>query len=137
MKGQVRLKDGRTITRYSDSFKRKVLEELSSGLKTKNEIVRHYGVAAGTLYSWMKKFGRLDLYNPSVYVKMPYEKDKLQALKEELAELKEAMITTQINALKAESDLEVALELLGMEKADFEKKRNAPHSANRSKKAEN
>ena len=135
MKGQVKLKDGRTVHRYSDSFKLKVLEELSEGKKTKGEIVRHYGLGTGTIYNWMRKFRRLDLYNPKVYIKMPYEKDKVKALQEELAELKEAMLQTQVKALKAESDLEVALEMLGINKASFEKKRDAPPLKKQSKKA--
>lgn len=135
MKRKSNLKDGRTINRYSDSFKRKVLEEVSQGLRTKNEVIRDYGIAPGSLYSWMKKFSKLDLYNPKVYIKMPYEKDKLKALRQELSELKEAMIQSQLNAFKAESDLEVALEMLGMDKVVFKKKRDAPHSKKRLKKA--
>ena len=135
MKGPSHLKDGRTIRRYSHSFKRKVIEEISQGLKTKTEAIDHYGISVGSLYSWIKKFSRLDLYNPRVYIKMPYEKDKIKALQEELAELKEAMIQSQLKALKAESDLEVALEMLGIDQASFEKKRTAPLLRKQSKKA--
>ena len=134
MKGDVKLKDGRTIRRYSESVKLKILDEIHSGRMTKNEAGRQYDVSVASIYKWMKKFGRLDLYNPRVIIQMPTEKDKIKALKEEIAELKEAMIQSQLKAIKAESDLEVALEMMGLNKSSFEKKQQAPHSKKPSQK---
>jgi len=135
MRNEVRLKDGRTVKRYSEAFKQKVLNEISEGGVTKKEASRKYSISEAAIFSWIKKYSRLDLYNPHVYIKMPNEKDKLKALEEELAELKEAMIDSQIKAWKSESYLEVALEMLGMDKAEFEKKRNALASKKQSKRA--
>jgi len=134
MKRQVKLKDGRTIRYFSESVKLKILDDIESGRMTKNEASRHYDVSVASIYRWMKKFGRLDLYNPRVIIQMPSEKDKIKALKEELAELKEAMIQTQLRSIKAESDLEVALEMMGLDKPSFEKKQKAPHSKKPSRK---
>ena len=50
---------------------------------------------------------------------MPQEKYKIKALKEEITELKEAIVQTQVKALRAESDLEVAIEMLGISKENF------------------
>jgi transposase-like protein len=134
MKGEVKLKDGRTIRRYSESVKLKILDEIHSGRMTKNEASRQYDVSVASIYKWMRKFGRLDLYNPRVTIQMPTEKDKIKALKEEIAVLKEAMIQSQLKAIKAESDLEVALEMMGLNKSSFEKKQQAPHSKKPSRK---
>lgn len=134
MDKKTRLKDHRTVRNYSNSFKIKVLEDLESGRLTKNEVVRHYGIGAGTLYQWIKKFGRLDLYNPRVIIQMPQERDQIKSLKQEIAELKEAMIESQLKAIRAESDLEVALEMLGVDKSHFEKKQKASHSKKQSPK---
>ena len=57
---KIPLKDGRTIRRYSNSFKQKVLEELASGRMTKQEAIRYFEIAPGTFYHWMEKFSRLD-----------------------------------------------------------------------------
>ena len=136
MKRKVNLKDGRTIYRYSDSFKQQVLESIKQGRMTKNEASRHYGVSIGSIYEWVKKFSSFDLYNPQVTIRMPHEKDQVKALKEQIAELKEAMVQSQLKAIKAESDLEVALEMFGLEKSEFEKKREAPHLKSPSKKSD-
>lgn len=135
MNAKVNLKDGRTVYRYSDSFKQHVLESIKQGRMTKNEASRHFGISVGSIYFWMRKFSRLDIYNPEVTIRMPHEKDQIKALKEQIAELKEAMIQSQLKAIKAESDLEVALEMFGLEKSEFEKKREAPHLKSPSKKS--
>ena len=134
MKEKVNLKDGRTIKRYSESFKLQVLEELQAGRKTKNEICRLYGIGAGSLYGWMKKYGRFDLYNPTIELKMPSEKHQIDQLKAENTKLKEALVQLQLKHLKAECDLEAAKELLGISAQELEKKSAASPSKKRLKK---
>lgn len=134
MDKKTRLKDHRTLRVYSNSFKIKVLDEIGSGQKTKREVIRDYGISTATLYKWIEKFNRLDLYNPRVIIQMPQERDRLKSLKQEIAELKEAMIQSQLRAIRAESDLEVALEMLGVDKSHFEKKQKASHSKKQSPK---
>ena len=134
MDKKTRLKDNRTVRSYSNSFKIKVLGELESGRMTKREVIQHYGVGPGTLYGWIKKFARFDLYNPRVIIQMPQERDKIKSLNQEIAELKEAMIQSQLKAIRAESDMEVALEMLGVDKAHFAKKQEASRSKKQSGK---
>ena len=52
------LKDNRTIKRYSESFKLKVLSEIESGRYSKNEVCNVYGIGIGSLYKWIKKFDK-------------------------------------------------------------------------------
>lgn len=126
-----KLKDSRTLRRYSESFKLKVLRELESGRSTKNELVKKYGISPGSLYFWLKKYHRDDLLNPRITIEMPKERDKKKALEQENKQLKEALIQLQLKHLKSEADLECALEELGFSsKEDFKKK----SKANRSKK---
>ncbi len=134
MDKRVKLKNNCTVRRYSKALKLQVLSDLSNGKMNKSEVISHYGVNPSTLYGWMRKFGRLDLYNPRVIIQMPEEQDKRKALEQELKELKEALVQTQLRAIRAESDLEVALEMLGTSKGVFKKKRDASHSPKQSKK---
>lgn len=134
MEKKSRLKNNSTVRRYSEALKQQALSDLSSGRKTKKEVVEHYGVNPATLYGWIKKFGRLDLYNPRLVIQMPEEPDKRKILEQELKELKEALVQTQLRAIRAESDLEVALEMLGASKESFTKKRAASHFQKQSKK---
>lgn len=46
------LKDNRTIKKYSESFKLKVLSEIESGKYTKTEVCKLYGIGYGSLYKW-------------------------------------------------------------------------------------
>ncbi len=129
--GKSTLKDNRTIKRYSESFKQLVIRELSEGRLTKTEAIHKYGIGRGSLYHWMKKFSRLDLYNPKIRIEMPEEKDHVKAMEQRIKELEKALVNTQLNHLKSEADLAVALEMLGYTtKEEFEKK----HGANQSKK---
>ena len=57
------LKDDRTIKRYSESFKLKVLSEIACGKYSKNELRRVYGISPRYLDSWVRKSRRFDLYN--------------------------------------------------------------------------
>jgi transposase-like protein len=132
MKHKTRLKDERTIRRYSDSFKLKVLDDLENGRMNKNEIARHYDIGMGTLYGWIKKFSRLDLYNPQLIIQMPQERDRIKSLEQEIKELKEALVQSQLKQLKAESDLEATLELMGVNKDQVAKKHSASHLRKRS-----
>lgn len=123
------LKDSRIVRQYSESFKLKVLEELSQGKSTKNELVKKYGISFGSLYFWIRKHRRDDLFNPRILVEMPKERDKKKALEEENRQLKEALIQLQLKHLKSEADLACALEELGFSsKDDFEKKLKANRS---------
>jgi len=53
------LKDNRTIKKYSESFKLKVLSEIESGKYTKTEVCNVYGIGTPSLYRWIKKFDKL------------------------------------------------------------------------------
>ncbi len=129
--GNTTLKDCRTIRRYSESFKFKILRELESGRSTKNELIRKYGISPGSLYFWIKKYHRDDLFNPRISIEMPKERDKKKALEQENKELKEALIQLQLKHLKSEADLECAIDELGYSSKEAFKKKS---EANRSKK---
>jgi transposase-like protein len=84
-------KRGKQIYRYSICFKEKVVQEVSSGSNI-NKVRRRYGIKGGsTVQRWIKKFGRQDLLNEIIYVKMKGEKDELKRLQSENQRLKIAL----------------------------------------------
>lgn len=126
---KVNLKDNRTIKRYSESFKLKVLREISEGRLTKREAASKYDLATGSIYFWMRKYNRLDLYNPSITIQMPQEKDEKKVLKARIKELESALVDARLSELKREADLLVALEELGYSSlSEFEKKQRPNRS---------
>jgi transposase len=134
MNRKVKLKDGRTIRRYSEAFKQKVLLDITEGRLTKKGASTKYDVNQSTIFSWIKKYGRFDLYNPTIEIKMPKEKNQVKELQKEVKELKEALVQMQLKNLKSECDLEAAMEVFGFTAADLEKKSAASHSTKQSKK---
>ena len=134
MEKKATLKNNSTVKRYSEALKLQALSDLSTGKRTKSEVINFYGVNPSTLYGWIKKYGRLDLYNPQLIVQMPQEPDRIKSLEAQVKELKEALVQSQLKQLRAECDLEVALEMMGTSKDHFAKKRDASHSAKQSKK---
>jgi len=54
--------------RYSESFKLKVLAELSKGNHSKRQVGLLYGIQPSTINEWIKKYNRKDLMNTRVIV---------------------------------------------------------------------
>ena len=117
------LKDNRTIKRYSESFKLKVLSELGSGKFTKNEIVRIYGIGQGTVYGWIKNYSRFDLLNTQVKVQTMDEKDKVKSLEKRIKQLEKLLVEKDLTHLTDQVYLEDAIRQLGFKDIESFKKK--------------
>jgi transposase-like protein len=117
------LKDDRIIKRYSESFKLKVLDELSTGKFTKAQIIRNYSIGCGTLENWIKKYGRFDLFNKRIKIETMDEKDKIKSLKEEISKLKELLVKKDLDNIVNEAYLEYAAKQLGFKSIEELKKK--------------
>ena len=51
-------KNDQILKRFSESFKLKILAELSTGKYSKRELSRLYGVASSTINDWVRKYDR-------------------------------------------------------------------------------
>lgn len=103
----------KVVKRYSESFKLSILEELSEGRSSKEELKRRYNFGSSTIDTWIKKYNRKDLLNRKITIQMPNEIDQKKQLKNRIAELEKALAQTQLDHLHASSYLEVAAEELG------------------------
>jgi transposase-like protein len=84
-------KKQKTLLRYSNCFKEKVVQEVSSG-RSISEVCRRYAIkGTSTVQRWLKQYGRTELLNTVIYVKMRSEDDQLKQLKAENARLKMAL----------------------------------------------
>ena len=108
--------------RYSESFKLKILSELSTGKYSKRELSRIYGISSSTLNEWVKKYDRKDLMNTRVLVETKDEISRLKALQKEVEQLKELLIKKDLDKLVLDSYLEVAAENLGYKDVEELKK---------------
>lgn len=106
-------KNDKVVRRFSESFKLKVLEELSTGKYSKRELSKIYGVASSTFNMWIKKYDRKDLMNKRIMIESTDELGRIKALKKEIDLLKELLIKKDVDALIQDSYLEVAAKDLG------------------------
>ena len=115
-------KNGKVIRRYSESFKLKILSELSTGNYNKRDLGRIYGLQNSTINEWIKKYDRKDLMNTRVIVETKDEISRLKALQKEVEQLKDLLIKKDMDKLVLESYLEAAAENLGYKNAEELKK---------------
>ncbi len=102
-----------TTYSYSESFKLKILAELTKGNYSKRQIGLLYGIQPSTINEWIKKYDRKDLMNTRVLVQTSDEITRIKALQKELKQLKELLVRKDIDKLINDSYLEVAAEKLG------------------------
>jgi len=110
------------VRRYSESFKLKVLAELTKGNHSKRQIALTYGIQSSTINVWIKKYDRKDLMNTRVTVQTDDELSRIKALKKELEQLKDLLIKKDLEKLVNDSYLEVAAENLGYKDVEELKK---------------
>ncbi|MFX0558662.1 transposase [Maribacter sp. CXY002] len=101
------------VRRYSESFKLKVMAELTKGNHSKRQIALTYGIQSSTINVWIKKYDRKDLMNTRVTVQTDDELSRIKALQKELKQLKDLLIKKDLDKLVTDSYLEVAAENLG------------------------
>ena len=81
----------KTFYRYSNCFKETVVQEVPHGSSI-SEVCRRYAIKGrSTVQSWIKKFGRKELLNTVIRVKMRREDDKIKQLEAENKRLKLAL----------------------------------------------
>ncbi len=112
------------VKRYSECFKRRVVEDLEKGrFSTMAEARSHHGIAGMvTIQRWLKRYGRNHLLAKVVRVEKPDERDRIGEYRRQISELQRALGRTQAeNVLNAEF-LKLACEALGQDVEAFKKK---------------
>lgn len=74
------------IRRYSVELKKKVVEEVESGKLTQAEACRRYGLRKGAVWDFLKEYGKVGSGRRIVEVVMSDQKDKIDELKQALAD---------------------------------------------------
>jgi transposase len=68
------------VKRYSESFKLKVLDELTKGNHSKRQVELLYSIQPSTINEWIKKYNRKNLMNTRVLVRIDDELTPIKAL---------------------------------------------------------
>ena len=116
-------KNDKVIRRYSEPFKLKILDELTTGKLNKSQLGKLYGINPTTINEWIRKYNRKDLMNTRIKVETKDEITRIKALQKEIKQLKKLLLKKDLNAMVLDSYLEVATEDLGYKSvAELKKK---------------
>ena len=101
-------KESKVTVRYSDCFKRAVIEEIEKKGLSIEACRRKYSIGgATTIQKWLKKYGKNHLLNKIVRVETIDEIQEIKALKKEIKALKEAYAEMTIEKKVYETYLQV------------------------------
>ena len=116
----------RMIKRYSEAFKRQVVNEYEDG-RSAYELNRKYGIKGGnTIKRWVKKYGRAGFRSELMVIQRPGEREREEQLIERLQELEAAVTQLALEKIVLESSLAEAEKLLGK---SIKKKPGRPSSS--------
>jgi transposase-like protein len=112
------------VRRYSEAFKRQVVEELEQGKFTSAfDAQQSYGILGdGTVSRWMKKYGRDNLFPKLVRIETMKEKDRVKEARMRIRNLETALSDAHIDNCLEHAFLEIACERMGISVEDFKKK---------------
>ena len=116
---------GAEIIRYSEAFKRKVVEGLEKGeLRNQAEARELYGIGGScTVHRWLRKYGKNHLLAKVVKVESMKERDRVKQLKQRIRELEKALSDTKVEQVLDRAYFEVLCEDTGIEDvAGYKKK---------------
>ena len=115
---------GGSIIRYSEAFKRKVVESLEKGeLRNKSEARELYGIAGNsTIHRWIRKYGKNHLLAKVVKVESMKERDRVKKLKRRIRELEKALSETKVEQVLDRAYFEILCEDMGIEDPQAYKK---------------
>ena len=116
-------KNDKVIRRYSEPFKLKILDELTTGKLNKSQLGKAYGINPTTINEWIRKYNRKDLMNTRIKVETKDESTRIKALQNEIEQLKKLLLKKDLDALVLDSYLEVAAEDLGYKSVSELKKK--------------
>jgi len=114
----------RTNTRYSEAFKRQVVEEISRGKHlSPQKAKKAYGIkGADTVETWVRKYGREDLLPKRIRIETMKEIDELKEARKQIRDLKAAIADAHIDFCLEKAYLTIACERLGEDREGFKKK---------------
>ena len=113
-----------TRVRYSDAFKRQIVDEVERGSHgSLNGVAQAYGIGGmSTIARWIRQYGREDLLPKNVRVETLKERDKLKEARKRIRELEAAVADAHMDYCLESGFLRVACERLGEEPEVFKKK---------------
>jgi len=122
------IKTGKRINPYrkfSEEFKRKLVDDFEKGVMSVLEMERQYGVCNAAIYRWIYKYSTYNEKNVRIVEMKDSQTNRVKELEEKVKELEQAVGKKQIMIDYLEKMIDVANETFSI---DIKKKSNTPHS---------
>jgi transposase-like protein len=117
--------EGRKIIRYSEAFKRQVVEELETGVVSSiSEARRRYGIRGSlTVHRWIRRLGKNQILAKVVRVETPEDRNEIRELRRQVRDLEHALAQTRMKELLAEAQFEILCRQQGIQDVEGQKKK--------------
>lgn len=110
------------VKRYSEAFKRKVIEEIESGKMNASGAKQLYNIGGGaTIGKWLRRYGKNHLMAKVVRIETTSEVNRVKELEKEKQALESALAQAHLKAICLESQLAVAEEMYGVDRKNLER----------------
>lgn len=100
---------------FSESFKRKKIQEIETGQTKISEICRQYQLSQQSVYRWLKKFGNMKKQEERLIVETSSDTKKLIECQKRIAELERMLGRKQIELDFKEKMIEIAEEMYNVD----------------------
>lgn len=108
---------------FSESFKRKKVQEIESGQTKIADLCRQYDTVRGTVYKWLNKYGNMKTKKERLVIETESDTKELLAARAEIARLKMIIGEKQIQIDFKDKMIEIAEEMYNIDiKKKFETK---------------
>lgn len=115
----------RIIRYFSESFKRKKVQEIEKNICTVIEVSREYEVSSTAVYKWLHKYSRNRKRGVKQIVEAVSDTRKIQELKARIKDLEQMLGQKQFEIEFKEKMIDIAEEMYNI---DIKKKLGSPHS---------
>lgn len=108
-------KEERNARHFSESFRRKKVQEIESGQVKISEVCRVYQTSRTSVYKWMKKFGSMKSNQERIIVETESDSKKLIEMQKRISELERMIGQKQIQIDFLTKVIDVAEETYNVE----------------------
>lgn len=108
-------KEERNTRRFSESFRRKKVQEIESGQVKISEVCRVYQTSRASVYKWIKKFGNMKSKQERIIVETESDSKKLIEMQKRISELERMIGQKQIQIDFLTKVIDVAEETYNVE----------------------
>jgi len=100
----------KSIRRYSEEFKRKLVDDYESGAMSVVQMGRYYGIKAQVIYNWIYKYSTYNEKNIRIVEMKDSQTNKLKELEEKVKELERIVGKKQVMIDYLEKMIDLAKE---------------------------